>query len=199
MFRRKAFLHWYTGEGMDEMEFTEAESNMNDLVSEYQQYQVQIFDLTKWMVNIWHNRAINMQRLSNWSSFAKNVSFSMLCSRMRRLKMRVSLMKRKREKLKMLSEKDADEETNIPSLSTPFLKILSVYKDAQVWRLVKWRLQFDVSLLSKMIHGWILYIFNWCLIVTRLNMLQYCQISMHFCAVISIRLNFYICLCLYCQ
>ena len=58
MFRRKAFLHWYageaitlkitktsktyflfSGEGMDEMEFTEAESNMNDLVSEYQQYQ----------------------------------------------------------------------------------------------------------------------------------------------------------------
>lgn len=39
MFRRKAFLHWYTGEGMDEMEFTEAESNMNDLMSEYQQYQ----------------------------------------------------------------------------------------------------------------------------------------------------------------
>ena len=27
MFRRKAFLHWYTGEGMDEMEL------------EYQQYQ----------------------------------------------------------------------------------------------------------------------------------------------------------------
>ena len=27
------------GEGMDEMEFTEAESNMNDLVSEYQEYQ----------------------------------------------------------------------------------------------------------------------------------------------------------------
>lgn len=39
MLRRKAFLHWYTGEGMDEMEFTEAESNCNDLVSEYQQYQ----------------------------------------------------------------------------------------------------------------------------------------------------------------
>ena len=29
----------WIGEGMDEMEFTEAESNMNDLVSEYQQYQ----------------------------------------------------------------------------------------------------------------------------------------------------------------
>ncbi|XP_023709546.1 tubulin beta chain isoform X2 [Cryptotermes secundus] len=39
MYSRKAFLHWYTGEGMDEMEFTEAESNMKDLVSEYQQYQ----------------------------------------------------------------------------------------------------------------------------------------------------------------
>ncbi|KAK0768978.1 Tubulin beta chain (Beta tubulin) [Friedmanniomyces endolithicus] len=39
MFRRKAFLHWCTGEAMDEMDFTEAESNMNDLVSEYQQYQ----------------------------------------------------------------------------------------------------------------------------------------------------------------
>ncbi|XP_077486242.1 tubulin beta-1 chain-like [Amblyomma americanum] len=39
MFRRKAFLHWYTREGMCEMEFSEAESSMNDLVSEYQQYQ----------------------------------------------------------------------------------------------------------------------------------------------------------------
>lgn len=40
MFRRKAFLHWYIGEGMDEMEFSEAESNVNDLISEFQQYQV---------------------------------------------------------------------------------------------------------------------------------------------------------------
>jgi len=39
MFRRKAFLHWYTGEGMDEMEFTEAESNIQDIIAEYQQYQ----------------------------------------------------------------------------------------------------------------------------------------------------------------
>merc|ERR1712038_1667267 len=39
MFRRKAFLHWYTSEGMDEMEFSEAESNMNDLIAEYQQHQ----------------------------------------------------------------------------------------------------------------------------------------------------------------
>jgi tubulin beta len=39
MFKRKAFLHWYINEGMDEMEFSEAESNMNDLISEYQQYQ----------------------------------------------------------------------------------------------------------------------------------------------------------------
>merc|ERR1719445_2140273 len=39
MYRRKSFLHWYTGEGMDELEFSEAASNMTDLVSEYQQYQ----------------------------------------------------------------------------------------------------------------------------------------------------------------
>jgi hypothetical protein len=33
-----SFLHWYTGEGMDELEFTEAESNLADLVNEYDQY-----------------------------------------------------------------------------------------------------------------------------------------------------------------
>ncbi|XP_078507959.1 tubulin beta-1 chain [Lissotriton helveticus] len=45
MFKRKAFLHWYTGEGMDEMEFTEAECNSHDLVSEYQQYQEATADI----------------------------------------------------------------------------------------------------------------------------------------------------------
>jgi tubulin beta len=39
MFRKKAFLHWYVNEGMDEMEFTEASSNISDLVAEYEQYQ----------------------------------------------------------------------------------------------------------------------------------------------------------------
>jgi len=39
MHRRKAFMHWYIGEGMDEMEFSEAENNTLDLVAEYQQYQ----------------------------------------------------------------------------------------------------------------------------------------------------------------
>lgn len=33
---------------MDEMEFTEAESNMNDLVSEYQQYQ----EGSVWLVSL---------------------------------------------------------------------------------------------------------------------------------------------------
>ena len=37
MFKRKAFLHAYIEQGMDEMEFTEAESNMDDLICEYQQ------------------------------------------------------------------------------------------------------------------------------------------------------------------
>lgn len=36
MFRRKAFLQHYVRVGsMDEMEFVEAESNLNDLLSEY--------------------------------------------------------------------------------------------------------------------------------------------------------------------
>ena len=39
MFKRRAFIHWYTSEGMDEMEFMEAENNMKDLVDEYVQYQ----------------------------------------------------------------------------------------------------------------------------------------------------------------
>jgi tubulin beta len=38
MFKEKAFLHWYLAEGMDEMEFIEAERSLNDLISEYQMY-----------------------------------------------------------------------------------------------------------------------------------------------------------------
>lgn len=44
MYRRRAYLHWYTSEGMDEMEFTEASSNLNDLITEYQQYQEATID-----------------------------------------------------------------------------------------------------------------------------------------------------------
>lgn len=39
MLKRKAFLHWYTGEGMEENEFTEAFSNVTDLIHEYQQFE----------------------------------------------------------------------------------------------------------------------------------------------------------------
>ena len=39
MFRRKAFLHWYTGEGMVEMDFIKSQSNLSDLVSGSQNYQ----------------------------------------------------------------------------------------------------------------------------------------------------------------
>lgn len=39
MFRRSAFLHWYIGEGMEKDEFQDAQSNLKDLVSEYQQYE----------------------------------------------------------------------------------------------------------------------------------------------------------------
>merc|ERR1712173_63465 len=36
LFKRKAFLHLYKGEGMDEMEFQEADKNFRDLITEYQ-------------------------------------------------------------------------------------------------------------------------------------------------------------------
>ncbi|KAH7098694.1 beta-tubulin [Auriculariales sp. MPI-PUGE-AT-0066] len=39
MFRKNAYVHWYQNEGMDVQEFTEAENNALDLISEYQQYQ----------------------------------------------------------------------------------------------------------------------------------------------------------------
>ncbi len=38
MFARKAYVHWYTGEGMDVAEFEEALMNVKDLISEYHQY-----------------------------------------------------------------------------------------------------------------------------------------------------------------
>lgn len=38
MWKSKKYFHLYGTEGMDEMEFTEAQSNAQDLVWEYQQY-----------------------------------------------------------------------------------------------------------------------------------------------------------------
>jgi len=45
MYKRKAFLHWYKGEGMDEMEFQEADKNLRDLVTEYQDKQDAVVDV----------------------------------------------------------------------------------------------------------------------------------------------------------
>jgi tubulin beta len=47
MYKRRAFLHWYKGEGMDEMEFQEADKDVRDLVTEYQDKQDTIVDLEK--------------------------------------------------------------------------------------------------------------------------------------------------------
>merc|ERR1712212_128873 len=44
MYKRKAFLHWYKGEGM-EMEFQEADKNVRDLITEYQDKQDAVVDL----------------------------------------------------------------------------------------------------------------------------------------------------------
>jgi tubulin beta len=45
MYKRRAFLHWYKGEGMDEMEFQEADKNVRDLVTEYQDKQDAVVEL----------------------------------------------------------------------------------------------------------------------------------------------------------
>merc|ERR1712233_110723 len=45
MYKRKAFLHWYKGQGMDEMEFQEADKNVRDLITEYQDKQDAVVDL----------------------------------------------------------------------------------------------------------------------------------------------------------
>merc|ERR1712217_707010 len=39
MHNRKAFVHWYTGEGMDIMEFKDADNDVRELISEYDLYQ----------------------------------------------------------------------------------------------------------------------------------------------------------------
>lgn len=37
MFEKRAFVHWYTGEGMEESEFSEARDALGDLCEEYLQ------------------------------------------------------------------------------------------------------------------------------------------------------------------
>ncbi|XP_033338103.2 tubulin beta-1 chain [Megalopta genalis] len=39
MLKKKAYIHWYTAEGMDESEFTDVQGKMRDLIAEYQQQQ----------------------------------------------------------------------------------------------------------------------------------------------------------------
>merc|ERR1712025_1366320 len=45
MYKRKAFLHWYKGEGMDESEFQEADKNVRDLITEYLDKQDAVVNL----------------------------------------------------------------------------------------------------------------------------------------------------------
>ncbi|ODV90129.1 hypothetical protein CANCADRAFT_60471, partial [Tortispora caseinolytica NRRL Y-17796] len=39
MYQRKAYIHWFLSEGMEEAEFAEAEGDISDLIHEYEQYQ----------------------------------------------------------------------------------------------------------------------------------------------------------------
>jgi len=44
LYRRKAFLHFYKDEGMDEMEFQESDKNVRDLITEYQDINGRNYD-----------------------------------------------------------------------------------------------------------------------------------------------------------
>jgi tubulin beta len=44
MFQKRAFIHWYTGEGMDETEFCSAQEGVNCLIEEYNSCSVQDTD-----------------------------------------------------------------------------------------------------------------------------------------------------------
>ena len=39
LFRRRAFLHWFLAEGIEENEFNEAENRLQDLINDYKQYE----------------------------------------------------------------------------------------------------------------------------------------------------------------
>jgi len=55
LFEKKAFLHWYKGEGMHEMEFVDAESEIKDLIMEYfekQEISIDFEDIGPRMVSI---------------------------------------------------------------------------------------------------------------------------------------------------
>merc|ERR1712228_987257 len=45
LYKRKIFFHLYKGEGMDEMHFEEADRNVRDLITEYQDKQDSVVDL----------------------------------------------------------------------------------------------------------------------------------------------------------
>lgn len=62
MFRRKAFLHWYTGEGMDEMEFTEAESNMNGIMGQFFLRLLKVIRSFVFNSQIWYRSISNIKR-----------------------------------------------------------------------------------------------------------------------------------------
>ncbi|CAG9853927.1 unnamed protein product [Phyllotreta striolata] len=68
MFRRKAFLHWYTGEGMEEMEFIEAETSVTDLISEYQRFEINVDD----NLCVEEDDDLLLDDLANEASYIKN-------------------------------------------------------------------------------------------------------------------------------
>ncbi|CAF1438140.1 unnamed protein product [Adineta steineri] len=40
LIQRRAFMHWYIGEGMEEIELIEAENHIKDIIKDYKQYEI---------------------------------------------------------------------------------------------------------------------------------------------------------------
>jgi len=59
MFRRQAYVHWYTAEGMDAMEFTEAESNTMDLMCVF----IVVLSGDMWLIKWAAERSISSTRM----------------------------------------------------------------------------------------------------------------------------------------
>ena len=82
-FYAQVFLHTYLNEGMEIEEFKEAESNLQDLVAEYQNYEVGLMYLCPFNFRLplvsapFIFRPFNFRPLLNWQKFQyKNPKFA---------------------------------------------------------------------------------------------------------------------------